>query len=117
MKIINHCPHPISLEGADGTITTIRPKRPAVRIETRPGEYLYDIQTVPVYSASTYERIANLPEKKDGTLIVVSQICAIMINALHPERDDVVFPATAPLDFPTRDASGVRSVTRLIRAA
>ena len=93
----------------------IPPSRPAVRIQTKTGEYLYDVDAVPIHAAGKFECISNLPVKQDGVLIVVSQICAIVIGALHPERDDIVFPSTTFTSLSLREAGG-RAATRLIRA-
>jgi hypothetical protein len=72
---------------------------------------------VPVFGPSGWEGFTNLPPKRDGVAIVVSQIVGLAVNALAPDRTDIVYPVTAPGDGASRSPGrGVTSVTRFIRA-
>ncbi len=90
---------------------------PPVRIETAPSDQVDTIASVPVHAPPRVVRISNLPPQRPGVTIVVSQISAMGIAALHPDRTDVVYPGTGPADKPQRGPRReVVAATRLIRA-
>ena len=115
-EIINRTPHVIALIGADGTTRIIEKSGSPVRIETASGEKIDQVQTVPVHAPSAVLRISNLPPRRDNTIIVVSQIAAMGVAALHPDRTDVCYPGTGPADRPQRINKTIIAATRLIRA-
>ena len=118
MEFENRTPHSVTIFRADGTALVIPKTIPAARVETRPGVHLGEVNGVPIYGQSQFIGLVNLPDKRDGTVIIVSQITALAVSALHPERDDVVYPGGDPYDAPVRDATTGRIVVvrRLIRA-
>jgi len=62
--------------------------------------------------------INHLPPYREGVILIVSQIVAMAVSVLLPDRDDVVSPGTAPKDGASREnRRGVVAVSRLIRAA
>jgi hypothetical protein len=118
MNIIeNRCPHAIRVSDGRGAQRVIARTYPAVRIETTPGPLLGYSDGIPLHAPPGWKGIVHLPEKRCGVLIVVSQIVALAVAALLPERTDVVYPGTGPKDGVNRSADrGVMSVCRLIRA-
>ncbi len=114
--IINKTPHAIALTGSDGVTRVIDKTGQPVRIETEASDQVDAICKVPVYRAPRVTGISNLPPRRPGVTIVVSQIAALGIAALHPDRDDVVYPGTGPGDAARRVKRSVISASRLIRA-
>lgn len=120
MRIENRCPHDITLMRDDGTTFTIPPTKPAVRIKTNSGPAVSAVSGIPIHGPPRFNRIVNLPPQRDGIAIVVSQIAALAISALHPDRADVFYPGTAPEDGAQRQEDGTRRilcVKRLIQAS
>jgi hypothetical protein len=116
MNIINRTPHAIALVGTDGATRIYEKTGAPVRIETAPSDQVDSISSVPVHAAPRVLRISNLPQRQEGVTIVVSQIAAMGIAAMHPDRTDVVYPGTGPADKPQRSHKTVLAATRLIRA-
>lgn len=100
----------------DGQTRTIPREAAAARIETRSGEQVSDADGVPILAPPRFVAIRNLPERAEGTLVIVSQLLAVAVAALLPDRTDVVYPGTAASDRPLRTQGGIRGVRRLIRA-
>jgi hypothetical protein len=72
---------------------------------------------VPVFGPSGWKDFTNLPDQRDGVTIVVSQIVGLAVNALLPDRTDVVYPGTAPKDGAIRQPGrGVMTVARFTQA-
>ena len=115
MRIINATPHAIALIGRDGLTRIIENTRPPARIETAHGEEVGEIETIPIFSAPRFLRIANLPEWQPDVVVVVSQLVALAAAVLHPGRCDLLYPATGPADGAKRTPKGVLAVRRLIR--
>jgi hypothetical protein len=116
MEILNRTPHAIALIGGDGVTRIIEKTGSPVRIETEPSDQVDTVDTVPVHAPPRVVRISNLPPRQDSVTVVVSQIAAMGIAALHPERTDVVYPGTGPGDKALRTQKTVFAATRLIRA-
>lgn len=119
MRIENRCPHSITLVDPSGQSVTIDKQRPSVRIRTSSGPRVGEINGVPLHGPPRFTAILNLPPKQGGVVYVVSQLAALAIAALSPDRDDVCYPGTAPEDNAVRSNEGRRSVlsvSRLIRA-
>jgi hypothetical protein len=116
MQIINRTPHAIALVGSDGVTRIINKTGSPVRVETAPSEQVDTIDTVPIHAAPRVLRITNLPAAREGVINVVSQIAALAIAALHPDRRDIVYPGTGPTDKPQRVRKEMLAATRLIRA-
>jgi hypothetical protein len=117
MKLVNLTPHPITLQTADGTKTTIEVSGTVARIDSSPGTpAIVAGCPVPVYSATVYGQPNGLPSPAvvaPDTLFVVSALFAGRV----PGRKDVVYPGTGPNDGAIRDAKGqIAAVTRLIQA-
>ena len=114
MEIENRTPHAIALEGADGVVHLIEPTLPPARVVGVQGAQESAVNGIPIHPAS-YDRVSGLPTFRDGVIIIVSQITALMVAASDPSRTDVVYPATTKRDGATRDKLGVVTVRRLIR--
>jgi hypothetical protein len=113
----NRCPHSIAVVDASGRERTIPKSGLSVRIETMPGPIVGFADGIPVHAPPRWKGIAHLPPLREGVTIIVSQIVALAIAALHPDRWDVVYPGTAPADGASRRLGrGVVCVSRLIRA-
>jgi len=118
MKIENRCPHSVTLWDKYGVSIELKPTQPPVRLMTNAAAKVGEVMGVPIHGPASFAGVQFLPDKRDDTLIVVSQMTALAVSALHPDRDDVVYPGTAPHDHPVRDKErrDIRGVTRLIRA-
>jgi hypothetical protein len=113
----NRCPHAICVVDAAGDRRIIEPSGPPVRIETVPGDAVGLAGGIAVHASPGWKCISNLPPRREDTTVIVSQLVALAVAALHPERGDVVYPGTDPRDGASRvRGRGVMSVTRLIRA-
>jgi hypothetical protein len=110
-SIVNGCPHKIVLWTEDGQSLTVHPNLPPVRVLTEAGTKVGLCLGVAIHAPPRVIGIQYLPERREGQIIVVSQLTAAIVGALHPERDDVVFPGTAPHDNPVL-ATGERRVAR-----
>ena len=112
--IINLTPHAICLFNEDGLSRIIDKKGPPARVTFVPGgDDIVSIDGMPVHPAPRFSAIENLPPPLPDTLYVVSQIVALVVAAVMPERHDVVYPGTSGAK---RSRTGVVAVTHLIRA-
>lgn len=119
IKIENRCPHGVTLIDGEGRPRTYAAVRPAVRIETEAGPAVGLACGVPIHAPSRITGITNLPAKRAGTVIVVSKLAAMVIANRLPDRDDVVYPGSAPDEDAVRSADPRRrvlGVRRLVRA-
>lgn len=116
MKIINKTPHVISLKFEDH-LQIIEPTGPPVRVKTRLGRPVLTENGVTVHQPSRVTGLQHLPDLEPDTFVVISQITAMVAARLHPERTDLVYPATSAYHGAERDERGVLSVMRLIRAS
>ena len=118
MKIENRTPHAVALRQADGGMSLLPPVHPPVRLQFTPGQ-LEDatVAGVPVHGPSQLLGIAGLPPPREGVLLLVSQLAALGIGALHPERRDVVHPATGAHKGVRRDERGIVAVSAIVRGA
>lgn len=119
ITIENRCPHGVTLIDGEGRPRTYEEVRPAVRIETEAGPPVGLASGVPIHRPSRITGITNLPPKRKGVVIVVSKLAAMEIARQLPDRDDVVYPGSAPDENAVRSADARRrvlGVTRLVRA-
>ena len=118
MKIENRCPHSVTLWDKYGQPLVLTPTQPPVRLLTISANQVGEVMGVPIHGPAGFAGVQFLPDKRADTFIIVSQMTAMAVSALHPDRDDVVYPGTAPHDHPVRDKErrDIRGVTRLIRA-
>jgi hypothetical protein len=119
IEIVNRCPHGVTLIDSEGRPRTYEQVGPAVRIETEAGPAVGQASGVPIHAPSRITGITNLPPKRDGTVIVVSKLAAMVIGDRMPDRDDVVYPGSAPDEDAVRSADPRRrvlGVRRLVRA-
>lgn len=94
--IRNCTPHPVDIVTAEGKlITSIPPSGTVARLEatTVAAGCVMDIPL----TRTTFAPATGLPEKKEGILIIVSQ----MVKNALPDRDDLVVPTEM-----VRDAEG-----------
>lgn len=111
--IRNLTPHPITLVLPDGTRVTISPSGDPVRVNFSTGGPQDTFLGVPIYSATEWLDVVNLPDPIPGCLIVVSYKAAQHIRG----RQDVAYPGTAATDEAIRGLDGkVVAVTRLVLA-
>jgi hypothetical protein len=117
MQIENRCPHSIAVVDTYGREWVILKTAPPVRIETTQGTLVGYADGVPVFGPPGWKGFTNLPDQRDGVTIVVSQIVGRAVNALPPDRTDVVYLGTAPKDGAIREPGrGVMTIARFIRA-
>jgi hypothetical protein len=116
MKIENRTPHAIALKHED-CVRVIEPTRPPVRVSSRLGKPDWTENGITVHHPSKGVKLQNLPPPVPDTLLVVSQICAIVAAKQHPDRVDLVYPATSVYHGAERGDGGVITVQRLIRAS
>jgi hypothetical protein len=112
----NFTPHAIALAKADGSTHILEPHYPAARVITTPHPMEEDCDGIAIRGPGLFDSIQGLPDKAPDTLIIVSQITALMVAATMSDRDDVVYPATGAAEGGFRDANGTLGVRRLIRA-
>ncbi len=117
MEYENRTPHAVGLLREDGTISVLEPVQPPVRIAERMNREVAREDGIVIHDPSTFEGVEHLPRKQDGRMVVVSRLAALLIGALHPDRTDVVYPATSQKHGARRDKRGPIAVRRLIRAA
>jgi len=110
-SIVNGCPHKIVLWTEEGLPIALTPNLPPVRVLTEARAQVGHCLGVAIHAPPRLSGIQYLPERRKGQIIVVSQLTAAIVGALHPERDDVVFPGTAPHDNPVL-ATGARRISR-----
>jgi hypothetical protein len=115
-KITNRTPHVISIK-YDDRVEILEPAGKPVRVKSRLGKPVWSENGLTVHSSSTNIGLQHLPPPEPDTLVVVSQIAALVAARLHPERTDVVFPATSSYHGAERDGRGVLTISRLIRAS
>jgi len=113
----NRCPHGIAVVDKNGRRRLIERTEPPVRIETVSGCALGVVDGIALHASPWFKSIANLPPYRCDVIVIVSQIVALAVSVLLPDRDDVVYPGTAPNDGARRNpGKGVVNVSRLIRA-
>ncbi len=108
MKLVNLCPHPISLRHPDGTETVIPSEGNArVSVNYRQARTIeLGGHAVPVIEGQ-YGEVAGLPEPADGSIYIVSH----MVRMALPGRADLWSPADM-----IRDASGTVVACRMFEA-
>lgn len=116
LHITNRTPHAISLLSEDGSVRLIEPIRPPVRIVSETGLEVDKVQGVSLHSPSAFGGLSGLPDRRHATVVVVSQLAAMAVAAIHPDRDDVFYPDTSPSGGAWRDNGRVLAVKRLLRA-
>ena len=109
IKLVNLTPHTVSIASESGEIVRkIEPTLPSARVNSTavkgaPIDGVLFVETV-------FGQVENLPEPKEDTIYIVSQI----VIAALPARRDLVRPDTGPTCV--RDAEGkivaVRALTR-----
>lgn len=95
-NIVNCTPHPITMCDNEGNIYFTFPKGeiiPRLSIRTVANEPIGEIPT----SVTQFGYLENLPEKVEGTFLIVSQ----MVKDAAPDREDLLVPAEV-----YRDSSG-----------
>jgi len=116
VEVINLTPHDLILfdEQGEEEIARIEKSGRVARVETQATvieEVEIDGHTVPIVKTS-YGKIADLPESREGTMYVVS---IVALQAVRSDRSDVVAPDTGPQSV-VRDAGGqIRGVRRFMR--
>lgn len=115
MILKNLTPHVISVK-TDGRISVLEPDGNAVRVKSRLGKVIVVEDGITIHGPARITGLQHLPDPQPGTLLVVSQITAAAVAQLHPERDDIVYPATSKFHGAERDTKGVKAVSRFIRA-
>lgn len=116
LHIANRTPHAISLLTEDGVVRLIEPTRPPVRVLSETGLEIGTVQGVALHRPSAFGGLSGLPERRHATVVVVSQLAAMAVAAIHPDRDDVFYPDTSPQGGAWRDNGRVLAVKRLLRA-
>lgn len=108
MKLVNLCPHPISLRHPDGTETVIPSEGNArVSVNYRQARTIeLGGHAVPVIEGK-YGDVAGLPEPVGGCIYIVSH----MVRMALPKRADLWSPADM-----IRDASGTVVACRMFEA-
>lgn len=96
MKIINCTPHPISIRKRDYSFLSLPKATVIPRLETV--DTIVDIVDGIEIHKMKFNNTIDLPEKKDGTILVVSR----MVVDANPDRDDLVSPGSA-----IRDENGI----------
>ena len=119
MELENRTPHPITIHRQDGSRLVLPAVKPPVRLDLEPGPQEDRLVAgLPVHSPVILKGVVGLPPRREGVLVLVSQLAALAVQALHPERDDVVHPATGPRQGARRDGCGtVLGVRAVVRAA
>ncbi len=116
-KLINLTPHAIALRRSDDSSTIYDGTRDAARINIEPGPEVGEVDGVPIIGPARFLDIDNLPPRREGILLIVSQLTALAVAALYPDRDDILYPGTGPAYGAHRDSSGgVLAVRQLVRA-
>lgn len=116
MQIENRTPHAVQLFGADGSSRILEPVRPPVRLELRPGSpEAVTADGVTVHAPCTVHGVSGLPEPRPGVLILVSQLAALGISFLHPDRTDVVHPNNQARHGVRRDRDGIIGISGVVR--
>lgn len=116
MKFRNLTPHPIGVVDTSGTTRLMMNEDHSIRVHMRDDDTREIIDGVCIQNGATMASLNFLPTARSDTILIVSQLVAIAVRALHPGRTDVVYPATSHWNGAVRDAQGVRSVRLLIRA-
>lgn len=113
----NLTPHPITLVLPSGRRVVLPPAGHPARLVEAAGErggLLVAGEMLPVCVVPAWPRAAVLPDARPGVRLVVSAAVA----RAHPERADLLAPATGPGEGALRNARGaVLAVTRLKRYA
>lgn len=113
--LVNCIPHPVRIVLPSGRALELPPAlRPARLVIPTPrhATLCLDGEAVDILEAPPPHRTAGLPAPRPGTYYLVSTLLA----AAHPERPDLLAPATGPDDDALRDADGrITGVTRLRR--
>lgn len=114
MELVNLTPHDIVIALPSGERITIPASGNVARIANRPGQQLLSLRVqdvdVPVYGPDIKGDIYGLPDPKDGTVYLVS----LLVAQACPERQDLLVPATGPMDETIRDTQGrIEAVSRL----
>lgn len=94
-RIKNMTPHELAFIKEDGSILRLPPEKTPARV-TVDTVIVGDIDGIPV-TRSAFGEIENLPEKEEGTILIVSSIVAQRAR----DRDDVFVPNQS-----VRDDSG-----------
>ena len=89
MLILNYTPHKVSIRKADMTFLDLDPEPVPARRAVK-NVVLGTVDGI-VVSSQVFGSVENLPEPKEGVLLLVSLIVA----QAHPERRDLVTPGTA----------------------
>lgn len=100
MEIINLTPHELKIQKEDGSVRLIPPSGSVVRcvLTTEDRGTLDGIKI----TAKRFGDVIGLPEPKDKTIYVTSEISASTIWELFPERrQDVFIPGTLIRDKDT----------------
>lgn len=86
--VVNLCPHPLHVEGADGVVIKLWNMNKAARVQMREVDVTEDLGfKLRVLEAG---RTINLPPPTPGTRYAVSKIVAIS----NPHRNDLLVPDT-----------------------
>ena len=116
MQFETRTPQAIALRRRDGSHSNLPPVAPAVRLELAAGPVERGLLGgMPIRGKVTLKGVSGLPAPRDGVMLVVSQMAALAIAAIHPERTDCLHPASGLSRAVTRDRDGVSSVAALIR--
>lgn len=115
MNYVNATPHAIALRG-EGATRILEPWGQPIRLLTRPGALYRSESGIEIYRPSRFLGVTDLPPSAPDTYVIVSQIAAMAIAANHPERPDIVYPASGPYSGVERDQTGVLSIRKLIFA-
>ena len=121
ITFVNLTPHKIAFQFADGT----RVEFPSVgvsRVDTLESELKtiqFEGHEMPVAPPTKYGEVQGLPEPKENTMYIVSQVVLTQPSVVG--RMDVVAPATGPKDGAIRYTDGpqkgmIDAVTRWIAA-
>lgn len=108
--LINLTPHPLNIYGPSGVIELPASGQLArVRSNT---EVIGEVNAIPIIRPE-FQDITGLPEPREATVYLVSNVILSALKARGLHRDDVVAPATGPNDGCIRNGAGqVQGVTR-----
>ena len=88
MRIINKTPHQVVIYRNGSIVATIEPTGTPVRCTQRT-VVIGEIDGIPITKVTLGE-VENLPEKEEGTILIVSRIVAESVD-----RDDLYIPGPA----------------------
>ncbi|MEM5866924.1 MAG: hypothetical protein QXG39_03280 [Candidatus Aenigmatarchaeota archaeon] len=108
IEIVNLTPHEIRIQTKSGEEIVIPPSGTVLRTQVQ-HELIGEIEGIPVYKIK-YGKVENLPERKEGTIYLVS----MPVKDAVPDREDICMPDTSPPNVIRDEKGNIKAVKAIV---